>query len=115
MQLRLKVVAIMILTATLVFVENHDTAAQDDPPDFRMLMNLDLFASRASDLKDAPETKGEPPPAPDDSMLDQIRALNAMGYLGGNHDSARYAEPHNPTQQQAPPSPPAEGIEGEQQ
>jgi hypothetical protein len=115
MPLRLKVVAIMILTATLVFVENHDIAAQDDPPDFRMLMNLDLFASRASDVKDAPETKGAPSSATDDSMLDQIRALNAMGYLGADHDSARYAGPQNSTQQQAPPSPPVEGNEGEQQ
>ncbi len=113
MQLRLKVVAIMILTATLVFVENHDTAAQDDPPDFRMLMNLDLFASRPSDVKDAPEMKGAPPPASDDSMLDQIRALNAMGYLGDNRGSV-YAAPAHTGGEPAPSSAP-ENFEGQQQ
>jgi hypothetical protein len=109
MQLRLKVIAIMILTATLVFVENHDTAAQDDPPDFRMLMNLDLFASRASDVKDAPEMKGAPASAPDDSMLDQIRALSAMGYLGDNRGSG-YAAPAPA----APSSAPVQSFEGDQ-
>jgi hypothetical protein len=106
MKLRLKVVAIMILTATLVLVENHDTAAQDDPPDFRMLMNLDLFASRSSDVKDAPQIKGAPPPAPDDSMLDQIRALSAMGYLGDNR---------HVSEEPAPSNAPVQNFEGEQQ
>jgi hypothetical protein len=114
MQLRLKVVAIMILTATLVFVENHDTAAQDDPPDFRMLMNLDLFASRSSDVKDAPEMKGAPASAPDDSMLDQIRALSAMGYLGDNRGSG-YAAPAHPGGESAPSNAPVQNFEGEQQ
>jgi hypothetical protein len=114
MKLRLKVVEIMILTATLVFVENHDTAAQDDPPDFRMLMNLDLFASRSSDVKDAPEMKGAPASAPDDSMLDQIRALNAMGYLGDNRVSG-YAAPAHTGGESAPSSAPVQNFEGEQQ
>ena len=114
MKLRLKVVAVMILTATLVFVETHDTAAQDDPPDFRMLMNLDLFAPRPGDVPAAPEIKDAPAPA-DDSMLDQIRALSAMGYLGGNHNPAGYVAPGNLGGEPAPSSAPAEGIEGEQQ
>ena len=115
MKLRLKVVAIMILTATLVFVENRDTAAQDDPPDFRMLMNLDLFASRSSDVKDAPEMNGAPAPAADDSMIDQIRALSAMVYLRDSRASAGYTASGHAGNEPAPSSAPVQDFEGEQQ
>lgn len=110
-----KVVAIMLLTTTLIFVETRQAAAQDDQPDFRMLMNLDLFASPPSELKGAPETKDAPAPGSDDSMLEQIRALSAMGYLGDNPDSARTAGPGNAAGDRAPAGPSIEGIEGHQQ
>src|SRR5260370_503344 len=103
MKLRPKVIAIMILATTLIFVETRRTSAQDAPPDLRMLMNLDLFASPQSDTKGAPQ--------PDESMLDQIRALSAMGYLGGNPESAGYARTGNAA---APASSPSESIEVQQ-
>lgn len=113
MKLRPKAVVIVILTTTLVFAESLQTAAQDAPPDFKMLMNLDLFASRSSEVKGAPEMKDAPAPA-DDSMLDQIRALSAMGYLGDHHDSAGNAGRGN-APEPAPSSAPTEGVEGEYQ
>ena len=118
MKLRPKVVAIMILTTTLIFVETRRTSAQDAPPDLKMLMNLDLFAPSSSTSKGASD-KGAPgindAPQSDDSMLDQIRALNAMGYLGGNPRPAGYVAPGNTGGEPAPSSSPSAGIEGEQQ
>jgi hypothetical protein len=113
MKLRRKAIAIMLLTVTLLIAENLDTAAQDAPPDLHMLMNLDLFASHPSD------DKGPPAPAhpADDSMLEQIRALNAMGYLGGNSDSAEResAGPRNAAGASATPaSRPTYSIEDQQ-
>ena len=59
-------------------------AAQQSPPDLRMLLNLDLFSAPP------PSASGDQPSAP--SMLDQIRTLNSMGYLAGA-DSSPGAEP----------------------
>ena len=85
MKLRRKVIAIMLLAAMLVGSETRRTSAQAAPPDLRMLMNLDLFEPRPSnDVKGAAAPAA--PPA-EDSMLDQIRTLDAMGYLG-NHANA---------------------------
>jgi hypothetical protein len=84
MKLRRKATAIM-LSATMFFcIEARQTSAQEAPPDLRMLMNLDLFEARPR--------KAESAPAPgaattDDSMLDQIRTLDAMGYLGRHPDA----------------------------
>src|SRR5579863_5070052 len=111
MKLRRKAVAIMLLTVTLLIVETRDTAAQDAPPNLHMLMNLDLFASRSSDNKG---TAAAAPPA-NDSMLEQIRALNAMGYLGDNSGSARAALPRNGLGALAPSSTPTYGSEDQDQ
>ncbi len=51
--------------------------AQDKPPDLQMLLNLDLFGAHPP--SGAPNSSGGDAPT---SMLDQIRALDAMGYLG---------------------------------
>jgi hypothetical protein len=58
--------------------------AQGGPPDLRMLMNLDLFEPRHNNGTSAPTAAASPA---DDSMLDQIRTLDSMGYLG-NHNGA---------------------------
>ena len=84
MKRRRKMAAIVILAAMLVGTEKGRASAQDAPPDLRMLMNLDLFEPRHNGAQDAPAPAGSPT---DDSMLDQIRTLDAMGYLG-NHDDA---------------------------
>jgi hypothetical protein len=49
------------------------------PPDLRMLLNLDLFRPQLQ--LDKPRQED---PGPDTSMLDQIRTLNALGYLDGD-------------------------------
>jgi hypothetical protein len=84
MKLRRRVVAIVLLGAMVLCGEVVRASAQGAPPDLRMLMNLDLFESRHNNAKGAPTAAASPG---DDSMLDQIRTLDAMGYLG-NHGGA---------------------------
>jgi hypothetical protein len=83
----------MLGTITFAFigVVRH-VAAQQAPPDLRMLLNLDLFSAPP------PAASGAQPTAP--SMLDQIRTLNSMGFLAGA-DTARGIEP-GPTDTQPP-------------
>ncbi len=88
MNLRRKVAALVLIGTMVVCGETRRASAQDAtheaPPDLRMLMNLDLFEPRHNNAQGAPAAAASPG---DDSMLDQIRTLDAMGYLG-NHDDA---------------------------
>jgi hypothetical protein len=88
MKLRRRVAAIVLIGTMVVCGETQRASAQnaahEAPPDLRMLMNLDLFAPRHNSAQGAPAPAASPG---DDSMLDQIRTLDAMGYLG-NHDDA---------------------------
>jgi hypothetical protein len=105
-----KVAAITILAAMLVGTEKVRASAQEAPPDLRMLMNLDLFEPRHNGAQDAPA----PGPSPaDDSMLDQIRTLDAMGYLGNHADADAVAPAKAPAQ--IPSSQPSYDVEGPQQ
>jgi hypothetical protein len=61
----------------LLLTGTSSSHAQDQPPDLQMLLNLDLFDSRSPAQTANPSDRVQPP-----SMLDQIRTLNAMGYLG---------------------------------
>jgi hypothetical protein len=79
MKLRRRMVAIMLSASMLAWTGARQVFAQDAPPNLRMLLNLDLFESRDGNTEGTPAPGA---PAPDDSMLDQIRTLNAMGYLG---------------------------------
>ena len=80
-----KVAAIVLLIGTTVVCgETRRTWAQDPPPDLHMLMNLDLFEPRHN----SPQGAAPPATSPaDDSMLDQIRTLDKMGYLGNPADA----------------------------
>ena len=87
MKLRRKVAAIVLIATIVVCGETRRASAQtthDAPPDLRMLMNLDLFERRHNSAQAAPAPAASPG---DDSMLDQIRTLDAMGYLGNHDDS----------------------------
>jgi hypothetical protein len=87
MKLRRKVAAIVLVGTMMVCGETRRASAQNaahEAPDLRMLMNLDLFEPRRNNAQGAPAPAASPG---DDSMLDQIRTLDAMGYLG-NHDDA---------------------------
>ena len=64
----------MVFAAAIFLAGTRDSMAQQHPPDPTMLLNLDLFAARGN---------SEVQPAGGDSMLSQIRALQAMGYLNG--------------------------------
>ena len=106
MKLRHKVAAILLIATMVVGGESETRRAfaQDAPPDLRMLMNLDLFEPRHNAGNGAPASAASPA---DDSLFDQIRALNSMGYLGnqqggGNGASAPRAAMRAP---QSPPPP----------
>jgi hypothetical protein len=114
MKHRRKMAAIMLSATMLIVFEARQASEQDTPPDLRMLMNLDLFESRPSNIKSPPAGAA----ALGDSMLDQIRALDAMGYLGkhpsvnGNADGddAPRAAAGSPV----PSSDPSYDVEGPQ-
>jgi hypothetical protein len=77
-------IAVTVFCTVFILISVRPARAQDaDPPDIRMLLNLDLFRSQ-------PQTPAGPQGAnseSNDSTLDQIRTLKALGYLG-NGDSA---------------------------
>ena len=68
------VIATMLLAATIILISSRASEAQDQTPSPRMLLNLDLFTAQAGSNQRGQATGG-------DSMLEQIRALRAMGYL----------------------------------
>jgi hypothetical protein len=81
---RLRKVAAIVLIGTMVVCgETRRTSAQQPPPDLHMLMNLDLFEPRHNN----PQGAVAAATPDDDSMLDQIRALDKMGYLGNPADA----------------------------
>jgi len=84
MKLRRKVAAIVLIGTMVVCGDKRRAWAQDAPPDLRMLMNLDLFEPRHNNANSAAGPAASPS---DDSMLDQIRTLNQMGYLGNRGQS----------------------------
>ena len=84
MKLRRKVAAIVLIGTMVVCGDRRRACAQDAPPDLRMLMNLDLFEPRHSDASYAAGPAASPA---DDSMLEQIRTLDQMGYLGNHRES----------------------------
>jgi hypothetical protein len=85
--------------------------AQDAPPDLRMLMNLDLFEPRNNTARPAPTAGASPA---DDSMLDQIRTLDAMGYLGNRGDGPAAAEASDAPASKAAEAPPATQLQENQ-
>jgi hypothetical protein len=64
----------MIFAAAIILIGTRDSMAQQHAPDPTMLLNLDLFAAQGNAANQ---------PGTSDSMLSQIRALRAMGYLNG--------------------------------
>jgi hypothetical protein len=95
-------IAVTVFCTAFILISVRQARAQDaDPPDIRMLLNLDLFRSQP---QTAAGTQGANP-ASNDSTLDQIRTLNALGYLGnGDNAGARNTDSVsvNPTR----PAPP---------
>lgn len=109
MKLRRRVAAIVLIGTMVVCGETRrasaQNATQEAPPDLRMLMNLDLFEPSHNSAQGAPAPAASPG---DDSMLDQIRTLDAMGYLG-DHDDADAGDVAVPKAAERP-APSAEGV-----
>lgn len=77
----------IVAAAPLLLSVAGPSRAQEQPPDLQMLLNLDLFGKAAAGQTGAGGASQD-----SQSLLDQIRTLDAMGYLGRD-------------QQQAPPAP----------
>jgi hypothetical protein len=96
----------MSLAAAIVVLGARAPSAQEQPPDPRMLLDLDLFASPSG-------ASGEPAALGGGSMLDQIRTLTAMGYLNGHRAGGPWpveaGTPPSPPQMARPETPPDEG------
>lgn len=77
--------AVIALVVAALVMGSEETRAQEAPspapPDLRMLLNLDLFRPQSSGAGN-----GAADQRSNGSMLDQIRALKAMGYLRSNPD-----------------------------
>jgi len=83
---RFKLMFVVAFAAALSAGIGSRAAAQDEPPDLRMLLNLDLFdRSQEPPMAANSQTSAAP------SMLEQIRALRAMGYLGDARQTAATA------------------------
>lgn len=95
----------MSLAAAIVVFGARAPGAQEQPPDPRMLLNLDLFTPASGDSAAAAAQGGA------GSMLDQIRTLAAMGYLNGHGQGGPWpVEAGAPPPQMARPvSPPDQG------
>jgi hypothetical protein len=76
-----KLLATMVLAGAMIFGAGA-SLAQEQPPDPHMLLNLDLFATHHDEDSETAPAAGEA------SLLDQIRALLAMGYLGAPNPEA---------------------------
>lgn len=68
----------MLLAATIILISSRVSEAQDQTPTPRMLLNLDLFAAQPGGRQRGQAT------GDGDSMLEQLRALRAMGYLSAD-------------------------------
>ena|SRR5215469_5301183 len=101
MKRRHRVAAVVLIGATVLCSGVVRASAQDAPPDLRMLMNLDLFEPRHNTAQVAPSAGSSPA---DDSMLDQIRTLDAMGYLGDHGADGTGAAPAPRATAEAPES-----------
>jgi hypothetical protein len=97
----------MVLATALFFPGVGAATAQESPPNLRMLLNLDLFAARPgnSNGTPAPASNGATP-GNNDSMVDQIRTLNALGYLRTNPNltGASASDAVNGPPQASPPT-----------
>ena len=114
MQLSRKVAALVLIVTTFLCGETGRALAQDPPPDLRMLMNMDLFEPRNNGAKGSAAPASSPG---DDSMLDQIRTLDAMGYLGNHRDANANGAPAPAAAMEAPESlpPPPDSAGAPQQ
>jgi hypothetical protein len=93
----------MFLAASIILVSSHAAETQEDQtPTPQMLLNLDLFTAQSGSQQQGQGGGG-------DSMLEQLRALRAMGYL-----SADGPLPDPGYSDQAASAPPRKSVESPQ-
>ncbi len=79
---RHRLISISTFCIVLVSCGGLTVQAQDsDPPNLQMLLNLDLFRPQPQQNESGGENSNS-----SGSTLDQIRTLNALGYLGNGND-----------------------------
>ncbi|MBE3603140.1 hypothetical protein IMX07_05835 [bacterium] len=62
------------------------------PPDPQMLLNLDLFAASGGDSGASEQSAGRP-----ESLVEQIRTLRALGFLGGRRNYGAASDASQPS------------------
>ncbi len=94
----------LVLAAAIISFGSERASAQSaTPPDIRMLLDLDLFRPHSSSHQDD---------GGNDSMLDQIQALRAMGYL--NNSPGPYPPPASAGASDVPANQPINGLRGKE-
>jgi hypothetical protein len=105
--MRRRLRSVVLLGVVLALSGGASVQAQNSgPPDLQLLLNLDLFRPQPNQLA---------PPNSSDTTLDQIRTLNALGYLGNsNSKNAAFGSGASPGPEPYAPSSwkenPAQGI-----
>ena len=82
-----RLITTMLLTAAMIIIGTRAVEAQEQTPNPRMLLNLDLFAAHSGGNK---AVNNPAPSTNDDSMLQQLQTLRAMGYLSSRWPAARF-------------------------
>lgn len=85
--------ASIVMLAACTLMVGGVAAAQESAPNLQMLLNLDLFAGNAH---------GGHRSGGDDSMVEQIRTLDALGYLRPKQNNERAAEPEDKVVKDSP-------------
>ena len=78
-----RLIVASMLAFALILTGTRAANAQEPTPDPRMLLNLDLFRAKSANSQSNSNSDGD-----GESMLEQIRALRAMGYFDQNAPGA---------------------------
>lgn len=88
--------------ATVLILSAISRGFAQAPPDPQMLLNLDLFAAPGGGSDTSEQSDGRP-----ESLVEQIRTLRALGFLGGRRNYGAASDstqpPPNPYASPAPP------------
>ena len=94
-----------LLAATIIVLSSRASFAQEKTPSPRMLLNLDLFTAPAGAEGQAQAPGG------DDSMLEQLRTLRAMGYLSSDGPLPDDDDSHSPASESPQPLDKSQGTQ----
>ena len=74
-----------LMFAAIFISSARRSDAQEQPPNLRMLLNLDLFEKQRGTDASSDDPNND---SGDHSMMDQIQTLDSLGYFGGPRPAA---------------------------